>query len=42
MTGYSAYNPETIVKILGIFRTFYNYCLAGKDGKTPASSHWQT
>lgn len=34
--GYSAYNPETIVKMLGIFRTFYNYCLAGKDGKTPA------
>jgi transposase-like protein len=34
--GYSAYNPETIVKILGIFRTFYNYCLAGQDGKTPA------
>jgi hypothetical protein len=32
--GYSAYNPETIVKILGIFRTFYNYCLAGQDGKT--------
>lgn len=48
--GYSAYNPETIVKILGIFRTFYNYCLAGQDGKTPAmrlglakgSSHWKT
>ncbi len=34
--GYSAYNPETIVKMLGIFRVFYNYCLAGKDGKTPA------
>jgi hypothetical protein len=29
-------NPQTIVKILGIFRTFYNYCLAGQDGKTPA------
>lgn len=34
--GYSAYNPETIVKMLGIFRVFYNYCLAGQDGKTPA------
>jgi len=34
--GYSAYNPETIVKMLGIFRVFYNYCVAGKDGKTPA------
>lgn len=34
--GYSAYNPETIVKMLGIFRVFYNYCLADKGGKTPA------
>ncbi len=34
--GYSAYNPETIVRMLGIFRVFYNYCLAGQDGKTPA------
>jgi len=34
--GYSAYNPETILKILGVFRTFYNYCLSGQDGKTPA------
>lgn len=34
--GYSAYNPETIVKMLGLFRVFYNYCLAGQDGKTPA------
>lgn len=34
--GYSAYNPQTIVKLLGSFRVFYNYCLAGKDGKTPA------
>jgi transposase-like protein len=34
--GYSAYNPTTIVKLLGIFRVFYNYCLAGKDRKTPA------
>jgi len=34
--GYSAYNPETIVKMLGIFRVFYNYCLAGQSKKTPA------
>lgn len=34
--GYSAYNPATIVKLLGIFRVFYNYCLAGKDKETPA------
>jgi len=34
--GYSAYNPESIVKMLDIFRVFYNYCLVGKDKKTPA------
>lgn len=34
--GYSAYNPASIVKLLGIFRVFYNYCAVGKDGKTPA------
>ena len=34
--GYGAYNPASIVKLLGIFRVFYNYCAAGKDGKTPA------
>lgn len=34
--GYSAYNPAMIVKMLGIFRVFYNYCLAGQDGKAPA------
>ena len=34
--GYSAYNPGSIVKFLGIFRVFYNYCATGKDGKTPA------
>lgn len=34
--GYSAYNPATIVKILGIFRVFYNYCLANQQGQTPA------
>jgi hypothetical protein len=34
--GYSAYNPATIVKLLGIFRVFYNYCAEGQDKKTPA------
>lgn len=34
--GYSAYKPENIVKVLDIFRVFYNYHLKGKDGKTPA------
>lgn len=34
--GYSAYQPENIEKVLAIFRVFYNYCLAGKDKKTPA------
>lgn len=34
--GYSAYQPENIEKVLAIFRVFYNFCLAGKDGKTPS------
>ena len=34
--GYSAYNPESIIKLLDIFRVYYNYCLKGQDGKTPA------
>ncbi len=34
--GYSAYRPESIVKVLEIFRVYYNYCLAGQDKKTPA------
>ena len=34
--GYSSYNPESIIKMLSIFRTFYNYTQAGKDLKTPA------
>lgn len=34
--GYSAYRPENIEKVLDVFRVFYNYCLAGRDGKTPA------
>lgn len=34
--GYSPYNPEVVVKLLMIFRVFYNYCLAGEDGESPA------
>lgn len=34
--GYSAYRPENIEAVLDVFRVFYNYCLVGKDGKTPA------
>lgn len=34
--GKSAYNPEVLVKVLGIFRTYFNYCEVGQDGMTPA------
>jgi hypothetical protein len=34
--GYSAYNPETVSRLLTIFRVYYNYCLPGKGGTTPA------
>lgn len=34
--GNSAYNPEMIVKVLDIFRVYYNYVLVGSDKKTPA------
>lgn len=34
--GKSAYNPEVLVKVLRIFRTYFNYCEVGQDGKTPA------
>ena len=35
--GYSAYNPERIVKMMEIFRVYYNYCRVGnKDKQTPA------
>lgn len=34
--GYGAYNPESIVKLLEIFRVIYNYTRVGKDKKTPA------
>lgn len=35
--GYSAYHPESLARVLEIFRVFYNYCKAGeKDKMTPA------
>lgn len=34
--GYGAYNPAVLVKVLEIFRIYYNFVLTGKDGKTPA------
>lgn len=34
--GYGAYNPAIIIKLLDIFRVFYNYVEVGKDGQTPA------
>ena len=34
--GYSAYRPENIVKVLDIFRVYYNYSLLGQDKQTPA------
>lgn len=34
--GYNAYNPAIIIKLLDIFRVFYNYIEVGKDGQTPA------
>lgn len=34
--GKNAYNPDVLVKLLGIFRTYFNYCEVGEDGQTPA------
>jgi len=34
--GYSAYKPENVIKLLDIFRVFYNYVEVGKDRQTPA------
>ena len=34
--GYSPYNPGIIIKILDIFRVFYNFVEAGKDKETLA------
>lgn len=34
--GKNAYNPDVLVKLVSIFRTYFNYCEVGEDGKTPA------
>lgn len=34
--GYSPYNPAHLQRSLEIYRVYYNYCVKGKDGKTPA------
>lgn len=34
--GYAPYNPSLVQKLLDIYRTYYNYCKVGDDGKTPA------
>ncbi|HXY54816.1 MAG TPA: hypothetical protein VEM40_09130 [Nitrospirota bacterium] len=34
--GYSPYNPVMVMKMLDIFRVFYNFIEAGKDNHTPA------
>jgi hypothetical protein len=34
--GKSAYNAEVLVKVLCIYRTYFNYCEVGKDRKTSA------
>lgn len=34
--GYCSYDPESIIKVLGIFKVFHNYTQKGKDSKTPA------
>lgn len=34
--GKNAYNPAVLVKLVEIFRTYFNYCEVGEDGKTPA------
>jgi hypothetical protein len=34
--GYSPYNPEVAMKLLMIFRVYYNYLAVGEDKKTPS------
>ena len=34
--GTNAYNPAVLVKLLEVFRTYFNYCEVGQDKKTPA------
>lgn len=36
--GYSPYNPVWMIKLLDIYRVYYNYCKTGKDDETPAQS----
>lgn len=34
--GYGAYRPGNLARFLEIYRVYYNYCLPGKDKRTPA------
>lgn len=34
--GYGAYSPLVVERALAIFKVYYNYCLVGEDGCTPA------
>ena len=34
--GKNAYNPAVLIKLLEVFRTYFNYCEVGQDKKTPA------
>ncbi len=34
--GYSPYSAEGMIKLLNIYRTYYNYARRGVDGQTPA------
>lgn len=34
--AYAAYNPQNVVKLLTIFRVYYNYIQTGDDKQTPA------
>lgn len=34
--GYAAYNPSYLGRELEICRVYFNYCVVGKDKKTPA------
>lgn len=34
--GYSPYNPLWMIKLLDIYRVYYNFCKADRKGKTPA------
>ena len=34
--GYGSYNPAVLARYLEIYRVYFNYCVKGKDRKTPA------